>query len=267
MASRFTGKRVFITGASSGIGAAVARAFAREGARVAVTARRRDRLDAVVSAIRAEGGEAAAFECDVTDRASIDAAVAGAVAAFGGVDIVFANAGFGVTGPFERLTTESFRRQFETNFFGVVDTIYATLPELVKNRGQLAIVGSVSGRLGTPATSSYCASKFAISGLAESLYGEFRAKGVGVTLINPGFVTSEIRHKDNEEHVHLERKDPAPSWLVVPTEVAAREILGAIHRRKFEAVITGHGKVIAFLARHFPGTTRAIIARGARRVR
>jgi short-subunit dehydrogenase len=264
MANRFAGKRVFITGASSGIGAAVARALAYEGARVALSARRVEQLEGVAEKIRGAGGEALCLPCDVTQRASIDAAVAQAVDAFGGLDIVLANAGFGVGGKFERLSTDDFRRQFETNFFGVVDTLYAALPHLKTSRGQVGIVSSVSGRLGTPTTSAYSASKFALCGLAESIYGEFAAQGVSVTLINPGFVASEIRHKDNREQVHLDRKDPAPAWLVVPAEKAAAEILSALHRRKFEAVITGHGKTITFIARHFPRVLRAIIARGAR---
>lgn len=264
MGKRFEGKRVFLTGASSGIGAAVAIALAKEGARVALAARRIEKLSEVVKQIEASGGHAIALTCDVTSRESIDTAVQQAVDAFGGIDIALANAGMGIAGRFERLSTDDFRKQFETNFFGLVDTIYATLPHLKSSRGQIGLVASVSGRLGTPTTAAYSASKFAVVGLAESIDVEFAKHGIGVTLINPGFVESEIRFLDNSGKFHPDRKDPAPAWLVVSADKAAQEILAALHRRKFEAIITGHGKAIAFTARHFPRIVRMIMHMNAK---
>ena len=249
MARRFEGKTAFITGASSGIGAELARQFAAEGARVVVTARRADKLEAVCEAIRTAGGQALGVACDVTDRAALDHAAAEAVREFGSIDVVVANAGFGVSGLFDALTTDDFRRQFEINVFGVVDTIYATIPHLIASRGRLGVVSSILGRMGGPATSAYCASKFAVAGLAESIYYELAEHGVSVTCINPGIVDNENRWKEG-------RNDPAPSWLRVPAAKACREILDALHRRKFEAVITGHGRLACFVARHFPRTLR-----------
>lgn len=264
MAKRFDGQSVLITGASSGIGAAVAIEFARQGARVALGARRVDKLEAVKKKIEAGGGSAICVPCDVLNRANIEDAVRQTVEAFGGIDIVLANAGFGVAGPFVKLSTDDYRRQFDTNFFGVLDTLYATLPHVKKSRGRIGVVGSVAGRLGSPMTSAYAASKFAVVGLAESLYAEFASVGVSLTLINPGFVESEIRFLDNHGKYMHGRKDPAPAWLVVSAEKAAREIVSAMHRRKAEAVITGHGKVLVFFARHFPRTVRTITRMGVR---
>ncbi|MGH7829386.1 MAG: SDR family oxidoreductase, partial [Candidatus Binatia bacterium] len=124
---KFQGKVVFITGASSGIGAALAREFARHGARVALLARRRERLERLTKEIEDRGGAALALAADVTVDGEIDAAVQAAVAKWGGIDVVVANAGFGVVGPLKDLTLEDYRRQFETNVFGVLRTIYATL--------------------------------------------------------------------------------------------------------------------------------------------
>ncbi len=256
MARRFEGKAIFITGASSGIGAALALEFGREGGRVVLAARRRDRLNAVRDQVRSMGAEAISVKCDVTDRGSIDEAVAGAVEAFAGLDVAVANAGFGVSGRFEALTTADYRRQFDTNVFGVIDTIYAVLPHLKASRGRLGVVSSVLGRLGAPTTSAYCASKFALCGLAESLYYELGELGIDVTCINPGVVASEFRSVDNDGVYHADRKDSAPRWLCRPTDKAAREIVRAIHRGQFEAVITGHGKMMAFAARHFPRSVR-----------
>lgn len=259
MSQRFEGKTVFITGASSGIGAALGRAFAEEGANVALAARRADRLEIVRGTVEAAGAKALALQCDVTDRASIDAAIEETVHAFGGLDVVVANAGFGVSGLFERLSTGDFRRQFDTNVFGVIDTIYAALPHLIASKGRVGVVASVMGRIGSPTTSPYCASKFALVGLCESLYFELADRGVSVTCINPGLVESNIRRVDNRNVFKESRPEPAAKWLIMPARKAARQIVKAIHRRKPEAVITGHGKLAVWFSRHFPRSLRFIM--------
>lgn len=251
-----SGNAVFITGGSSGIGAALGRAFAARGAKVALAARREDRLAEAVARIRESGGEAIGVACDVTSRTSLDAAIAMTVEAFGGLDIVVANAGFGVSGPFESLTTGDYRRQFDTNFFGVIDTIYAALPHLLASKGSIAIVSSVYGKVGGPTTSAYCASKFALCGFSESLYYELADKGVAVTCINPGVVESNFRMVDNENRWHSEKRDPIPAWLAMDTDKAARQMVRAILRRTPEATITNHGKLAVFLHGHFPRTFR-----------
>ncbi|MBN2309190.1 MAG: SDR family NAD(P)-dependent oxidoreductase [Candidatus Hydrogenedentes bacterium] len=253
------GKSVFITGASAGIGAALAREFARRGARVALAARRLDRLAKVQEGIAAAGGDALAVQCDVTDRASLDRAVARAADAFGGLDVAVANAGFGVSGPFEKLSTEDYRRQFDTNVFGLMDTTYAVLPLLRQSKGRLALVSSVMGRVATPSTSAYCSSKFAVCGLAESLYYELAERGVSVTCIEPGLVESDFRMTDNRGVYHEGLEDPATTWLVMPSDKAARAMVRAIGRRRFEAIVTNHGKLIVFMNRHFPRTVRLLM--------
>lgn len=265
MTRYYAGKSVLITGASSGIGAAVAELVAQAGGRVALLARREDRLEQVRERIKNAGGEAISVTCDVRDRKSIDDAVQRTVETFGGIDIAIANAGFGVAGQFLELTTEDFRRQFEVNVFGVIDTIYAVMPHLVESKGHLALTSSVLGRIAMPATGPYSASKFAVYGLAQSLYYEFKPRGVVVTCILPGIVESEIRSVDNRGIYHAKRKDPAPKWLKVPTSVAAKEIVRRLPTRNFELVITGHGKAIVWLDRHFPRTFRAIGRYAARK--
>ena len=125
-----TATRIIITGASSGIGAALAREFARRGARLALGARRLDRLQALRTELEAAGSEVVVAACDVRDRASLDRLVAEAVARFGGLDIVVANAGFGVSGRFDALSVDDYRRQFDTNVLGVLRTLHAALPAL-----------------------------------------------------------------------------------------------------------------------------------------
>jgi len=258
------GLRVFVTGASSGIGAALAREFAGRGAKV-VLAARSQRLEAVREAIRRQGGWAEAVVCDVTQDGSVEQAVAFAAQALGGLDVVVANAGFGVVGPVEVLEIADFQRQFATNVFGVLRTVKAAIPHLKASRGVLAITGSVSGYLAVPGSAPYSMSKFAVRALAESLRGELRPFGVAVVLVTPGFVASDIRRVDNRGVLHPDAPDPAPAFLVMSAEKAARVMVRAILRRRPEVVITGHGKVAVFLARHFPRLVRWLASRSRAR--
>jgi short-subunit dehydrogenase len=259
--ARFSGQVVFITGASSGIGAALAKAFARQGADVALVARRVDRLEALASEIKQSGCRAIAIRGDVRVDGDLERAVGEARQALGKIDVVVANAGFGVVGPLHTLTLEDYRRQFETNVFGPLRTVYAALQDLKKTRGRLVIIGSVSGHVGAPGSSPYVMSKFAVRGLAECLYHELAPHGVTVTLIGPGFVESELRQVDNLGRWHAKAADTVPSWLIMPTEKAARQIVRATARRRREVVITGHGKVAVFLQRHTPWLLAWLIRR------
>jgi len=173
-------------------------------------------------------------------------------AAFGRLDVVIANAGFGVVGPVERLTLDDYRRQFETNIFGVLRTVHATLADLKASRGRLAVIGSVAGYVATPGSSPYSMSKFAIRALAEALGHEVAPAGVSVTLVSPGYVDSEIRRVDNAGRFQAAAPEPVPAWLLVPTPRAARQIVRAVARRRREIVVTGHGKVAVFMQRHAP---------------
>ena len=261
---RFAGSAVFITGASSGIGAALALEFAREGADVVLAARRRDRLESLAAEIGAIGRRAVVAPCDVTREGDLERAAAVGRAALGKLDVVVANAGFGVTGLLERLSLDDYRRQLETNVFGVLRTIYATLEDLKKSRGRLVVIGSVSGHIAVAGSSAYSMSKFAVRGLAASLGHELAEHGASVTLISPGFIESEIRQVDNRGVRRAEKSaPPIPAALVMATPTAARKIVSAVARRRREVVITGFGKAAVLLQRHLPGLLAAIIRRFA----
>ena len=260
----FRDKSVLITGASSGIGEELALQLAQAGSKLTLTARRVDRLETLAQKIADSGKPRPVIaECDVTRDGDLERSVADATRAFGKLDVVFANAGFGVVAPLKKLTLDDYRRQFETNVFGVLRTIYAALPELEKSRGNIAIVGSVAGWISTPGASPYSMSKFALRALADSITQELKATGITVTLLSPGFVDSEIRVKVNYEKLHATAKDPIPPRMVVPTPVAVREILRAVARGKRERIITGHGKVLVAVQRYVPWMLRALTARMA----
>jgi short-subunit dehydrogenase len=263
----FEGTVTFITGASSGIGAAVAKEIAHQGGNVILVARREDRLKALAEEIEGMGRKALIAVCDITRDADLKEAVARADAAFGRIDYVFANAGFGVAGRFERLALDDFRRQFDTNVFGVVKTIQATRDHLIASRGCLAITGSVNGYIATPRLSAYCMSKFAVHGLADALRYELRPHGVGVVLIVPGYIATEVRRVDKQGVFRPETKDRIPRWLVMSPDKAARQIVRALHKRKREKIITLHALFGVLLQRYVPGLVFTVISHFSRKKR
>lgn len=249
----FHGQVVWITGATAGLGRAMAREFARRGADVAVSGRREDRLAEVVAEIEGLGRRGLAVPCDVRREEDVAAAVARVVEVFGRLDVAVANAGFGVVGRVESLSLEAWRRQFDTNLFGAVAVARHSLPELRRTKGRLALVGSVAGLLPSPRTAAYTASKFALRAVGLTLTQELHGSGVSCTLLNPGFVATEIGQVDNAGMYDGSRRDERPAGLMWTADEAARVMVRAIARRRREYTFTVHGKIGAFLGQHFPG--------------
>jgi NADP-dependent 3-hydroxy acid dehydrogenase YdfG len=175
--------RVFlITGASTGIGAATARQAAEAGYRVVLAARSEDKLENLAG----ELPEALAVRCDVTEWDDQERLVAQALDAYGRIDVVFANAGFGGARGFEASEPETWKEMILTNVYGAALTIRATKPHLVESKGHLLLTGSVAGRRALP--SVYSATKWAVTGMGEAARQDFEGTGVRVTLIEPGMV-------------------------------------------------------------------------------
>ncbi|MBI2712291.1 MAG: SDR family NAD(P)-dependent oxidoreductase [Bdellovibrio sp.] len=254
-------KTVLITGASAGIGKALALEFGQKKANLVLFARRKDRLDALSKEIQPSGEKVLCVEGDVRSEELLGKAVTEGTNRFGGIDVVIANAGFGVVGNLTDLTVEDYRRQFEVNVFGLLNTIYASVEELKKSKGVLVLIGSVAGVIGLPGSSPYGMSKAAVNILGFALYEELKAHGVSVLLVAPGFVDSEIRQVDNMGKLHQEQKDPVPRWMRVTAETAAQEIVEAIVKRKRELIITWPGKLAVWIYRHFPWILKAAIGR------
>jgi short-subunit dehydrogenase len=242
-------KVVFVTGASAGIGEAVAREAAWQGAKVVLAARRKERIEAIAAELGRD--KALAIVCDVTKDGDLEAAVERAHA-LGPIDALIANAGFGIGGKFTKLTLDDYRRQFETNVFGVIRSVYAALPDLRQTRGAIGIVGSTNGYLSLPGWSAYCMSKHAVRSLSECLRLELARDGVSVTHLAPGFIESEFRRIDNRGSLDSAAGDPVPRWLVMPARAAAKKILAAVAARSPERVITGHAKFAVGATRYAP---------------
>ena len=262
MMTAYRGKVVLITGASSGIGEELAEQLARHGALLTLAARRAEVLARLAARITdASGSRPLVIQCDVTRDGDVEHAVAETVRQRGQLDIVFANAGFGVAGPFAKLSLADYRRQFETNVFGVLRTLYAALPEVTRTSGQLVITGSVAGWVAAPGVSAYAMSKFAVRALANSITPELARQGVALTLLSPGFVESNIRRVDNRGNLHADAPEPLPPWLVVSRRIAVRQIVRAVARRRREVIVTGHGRLLVAMERFAPWIMRAVARR------
>jgi NADP-dependent 3-hydroxy acid dehydrogenase YdfG len=206
MTGRLSGCAALVTGASSGIGEASALALAGQGARVAVLARRGDRLEALGARIEAAGGEALAIEADVTDEASAVRAVEQTVERFGRLDILLNNAGVMLLGPATDARTEDWKRMVDLNIMGLLYCTHAALPHLLAAAAQdprrvadLVNVSSIGGRTTRPGSQVYNATKWGVVGMSESMRQELAAQHVRVSVIEPGPVRTELADANRPE--------------------------------------------------------------------
>jgi short-subunit dehydrogenase len=251
---QYAGKIVLITGASSGIGEALAKRFADLGANLVLVARRKERLDQLARDIQEFGVESLCCQADISRDGEVEDAVKFAIAKFGRIDVVVAGAGFAVAGNLEKLSLLDYRNQFETNVFGVLRTIYTCMPELKKTSGRLAIIGSVVSEISMPHDTAYCMSKHALAGLADGLRAELNQYGISLTFVLPGFVDTGIHRVNNNNEPETGRDtDPPPKLLLMPPAQAAKVIEKAITARRNMQVVTIHARVVLFINRLFPG--------------
>lgn len=218
------GANALVTGASSGIGASVARALVAAGARVALVARRADRLESLAAALGTE--HAGAFPCDVRDQGAIAATVAAVDARFGAVDLLVNNAGVGRYLSFLESGPEDVAEIFETNLHAALHFTRAVLPGmLARGRGHVVNVASIAGRIGSRNHTIYCASKFALAGFSESLALELDGSGVGVTLVNPGIIDTPFF-----DHASFASFPRSARARAIPAERVAAAVVRAVAR-------------------------------------
>ena len=243
------GLRSIVTGASSGIGRALAEQLADAGALVVALARREERLTELAEQVRSRGGRIETVAGDVTDDAVRRRLVDVAREQFGGLDLLVNNAGVGAMGLFEDADPDRLRRVMEVNFFSLVELTRIALPELLESsRGMIVNVSSILGRRGVPHSSEYAASKFAVHGFSESIRAELTRHGIDVLVVSPG--TTETEFFDQ-----LIEKTGEPNWpdhKAVPPSEVARQTLHAIRRGKHEIVPYFHGKLLLGLNRLSP---------------
>ena len=254
------GSRALVTGASSGIGRAIAKELARQGGKVVCMARREDRLQALAKEIEVGGGSVVTVAGDVTNAEVRKRGIEAAVASFGGLDILVNNAGVGAIGPFESGDPERVRRIMEVNFFALVEMTRLALPHLKQGRAPIIVnISSILGRRGVPHNSEYAASKFAVHGFSESIRAELVGSGVDVLVVSPG--TTETEFFDQV----LESKG-GPKWpehAAVSADAVARATVRAIRRGSHEITPYLWGKVLVLMNRVSPWFVDKLMARYA----
>jgi NAD(P)-dependent dehydrogenase (short-subunit alcohol dehydrogenase family) len=226
-----TGRVVLITGAARGIGAATARAAAAAGARVALVGLEPDLLAALATEL---GPAHAWFECDVTDQAAVDRAVAGAVEALGGIDVAVANAGVANNGTVAVNPPDALARTIEVNLIGVARTVSATLPHVTARRGYLLLVSSAAAFTALPGMAAYCASKAGVEQFGNALRLEVAHKGVAVGTAHMTWIDTDMVRDVKEDlpaFTETMAKLPGPLGAYTSAEACAAAFVRGITRR------------------------------------
>jgi short-subunit dehydrogenase len=225
---RWEGSVAVVTGASRGIGRAVARAAAERGAQVGLISRSQAELDAVLGEI---GGRGAVATADVADRTETEKALAAVEQALGPIDILVNNAGIGAYGAFADEDVETFERLMRVNYLGTIYPMKAVLPGmLTRGRGHIVNIASIAGRIGAPFEAAYSATKFAVAGLSEAIAIELGGRGIGVSVVNPGPVDTEFFEARGHPY---RRKTPKP----VSAERVANDVIAAVEKNKLETYV------------------------------
>ncbi len=252
-----SGMRGILTGASSGIGAALARELVAEGARIVLVARRQDKLDELARELQGQSGEVEVVAGDITDRAVRERTIAAAQQRWGGLDFVINNAGIGALGRFMESSPERLRQIMELNFFAAVELVRLAVPLLKQGHAPMVVnVGSILGHRGIPRSSEYCASKFALRGFSESLRAELAPLGIDLLLVSPGTTKTEFF-----DHALAMEDVPWANQAGVSPEFAARQAMRAMQRGSHEVIINTRGRALVWLNRFFPRLLDRILAR------
>ena len=260
---RFDGQVVWITGASSGIGAALAEEFARDGARLILSARRRVELEQVASRC---GGEPLILPLDLGRSDEFASHVSAVLAHFGRIDVLVHNGGVSQRSRALDTHLDVDRRIMEVNYFGAVALTKAVLPTMLKaSSGHIVVVSSVMGKLGTPLRSAYAASKHALHGFFDCLRAEIADHGVFVTLICPGYVRTDISKNALTGDGSPKNETGRDVEAGHPVDRTAQQILAAVGARRSEAYVGAFGKerLALLLKRVAPGLIERIARRSA----
>ena len=256
------GMRSLVTGASSGIGRALALELANRGAHCVLLARNEERLKDVAAECNAaqQVGQVEVVAGDVTDPSVRKLAIEKSVIAFGGLDAVINNAGVGSFGRFADSSPERLRRIMEVNFFAAAELVRDSLPALLKGKNPIIVnVGSILGHRGIPRMHEYCTSKFALQGFSQSLRVELRAEGVDLLMVSPGTTDTEFY----ENVVHGRGNVPWNKGRGTPVAVVAKKTVQAMERGKREIVPNIHGRLLLWANWHVPHWVDRVLERFA----
>ena|SRR5579872_421291 len=257
----FRDKAVVITGASSGIGEDVALGFARQGARLALLARRKSVLDDVASRIKLAGGHAIAIPCDVTSRAEVDTAIEHATRSLGRLDILVNSAGIMIPSEVEKLKLTDLEKMMSVNVYGALNAIQAAIPIMRKQgAGSIVNIASLAGRRGISPLGGYSATKFAMVGLTEALRMEVFGTGIRVSLVMPGVIDTPMTTDAAIEDFELGKM---PTFFKMPVRWVTWAVLAAAAFGLTEVDVPPGAAVGEKIASLFPGVTDAFLSVGS----
>lgn len=253
MKKRLENKVIIVTGASSGIGEAMARVYAAEGAKVVLGARSADKLEAIAAEIRAAGGEAVCRAVDVVKPEECKALIDAAVEAFGRIDVLICNAGLSMRAIFDDVDLSVLHRLMDVNFWGTVNCTKYALPYLQQSRGSLVGISSVAGLHGLPGRTGYSASKYAMTGFLETVRIENLKKGLHVMIACPGFTASNVRFAALTADGSCQGETPRDEAKMMTAEQVARIVERGILRRKRLCLMEAEGRATHFIKKVAPG--------------
>ncbi len=252
------GKTVVITGGARGLGLELAREFAKRGARLVLVARDAVTLESAKSELESEGHEVLTVPCDVRDRAQVDAMIAKARERFGGIDVLVNDAGTIDVGPLETMTVDEYRASIDVHFWGPLSTSLAVLPEMrARGSGRIVNVSSIGGLIPVPHLAPYCAGKFALVGLSETMGAELAKDGVYVTTVCPGLMrtgsprNARFKGQAAKEYAWFRAGDDLPLTSMRATR-AARRIVDATERGEPVVVFGAQARLAALAHALFP---------------
>jgi NAD(P)-dependent dehydrogenase (short-subunit alcohol dehydrogenase family) len=263
----FAGRVAIVTGSESGIGRETARLLCESGAAVVLNGRNAERLEHTRATLAAAGHAVASFVADVTDYAACEQLVSTAISAFGRLDVLVTNASISQRAYFADMQPEVFRQVLDSNVYGTVFPLKAALPHLVRSRGSVTFISSISALNGMPSGSAYCAGKAAVANLAHTLRLELADTGIHFGVVHIGFTQN-----DPEKRVLAADGQPVPiahrppRWQKSQAAVAAI-ILKHIRRRRQRTVISALGKLIVLVHTYFPRFGDWVVLTTIRRMR
>ena len=257
----FKDKIVVITGASSGIGKAAAIEFAKRGAKLAIIARRKEKLEELQKLLAQFSTEVLVCPCDVSDKESVKKMSDIVLEKFGKIDILINNAGFAIYDTIANLTIEQIESQMQTNYFGMIYCTKNFLPILQKqNSGHIVNVASVAASFGLPGIAPYCASKFAMLGFSEGLKHELRGTNIGVTVVSPIMVRTNFF--DHESFAKMPKYSPTS----LDPKTVANAIIRASESSRLEIIVPGMVRIGVWLKHTIPFVINPIMGAAFRKL-
>ena len=260
---------VLITGASQGCGRETALLFARKGYNIVLAARKLDRLATTANEIRETGKSALAIPTDVTDAKQVEYLVKKAIELYEKIDVLVNNAGICLTGGIEYTTLEYFQQLMNINFFGYVNTIKALLPHFLSRKsGTIINVGSFGGKMPLPQMTAYCASKYAVTGLTDTLRLELQSKGINISSVQPGVINSnfmeraKFRGGDNSEVENRRQQMNSvleSNFVSQPKDIA--EAIWNVYKNNQSEIVVGPAVLATETYRLFPGLTQFLMGK------